>query len=57
MSKVSIVVLASMLVVAGAASAFASIQPPIQVPEPATGVLLVSGLGACWAAFRRRKAK
>ena len=54
MSKQSIII-ACALALVGAASAYASIPDTVSVPEPATGLLLVTGAGACWAAFRRKK--
>jgi len=41
-----------------AATAYAQTKPtPVAMPEPATGLLLITGVGATWAAFRRRRSK
>lgn len=57
MSKRSVVFLVCGLLFMGATVSYGAVGAPISVPEPATGLLLVSGVGACWAALRGRMKK
>ena len=44
-----------LLMVVGAPAAFAGVNPPVEVPEPASMALLAAAIGGvAWAKFRKR---